>query len=79
MVKFKILKKERYNRYLAYVYLPDGSVLNEILVRKGLAWQYKKYSKSNQYQLLENKAKLEKLGLWQDKNPVAPWEWRKLK
>ncbi len=79
VVKYRILKKEKYNRFLAYVYLPDGSVLNEILVRKGLAWQYKKYSKSNHYQLLENKARNEKLGLWKEDHPKAPWEWRKLK
>ena len=38
-------------------------------------------SKNNQfaYAFTENNARLHKIGLFQDKAPVAPWQWRKNK
>ncbi|MBE0576394.1 MAG: thermonuclease family protein [Desulfuromonadales bacterium] len=59
------------------MFLPDGSNLNKQIVEAGYAWQYKKYSKDPKYGDLEAEARAEKLGLWQDKEPVPPWEWRK--
>jgi len=46
-------------------------------VKNGFAWHYKKYSKDNSYDDLEKQARKLKLGLWNDKIPTAPWEWRK--
>jgi endonuclease YncB( thermonuclease family) len=49
-----------------------------------MAWHYKKYIKSQNvedrqsYNNAEQDARLNKIGLWSDVNPVAPWEWRKL-
>lgn len=53
--------------------------LNEALVSNGLAWHYKKFSKELSYDILEQKARSYKIGLWQDSNPTAPWIWRKSK
>jgi endonuclease YncB( thermonuclease family) len=53
--------------------------LNEALVSNGLAWHYKKFSKELSYDVLEQKARSYKIGLWQDSNPTAPWIWRKSK
>jgi micrococcal nuclease len=53
--------------------------LNEALVSHGLAWHYKKFSKELSYDVLEQKARFSKIGLWQDTNPIAPWIWRKSK
>ncbi len=36
--------KDRYDRTLAHVILPDGKELNRELVQAGLAWWYRKYS-----------------------------------
>lgn len=76
-VKCTLLKKEKYQRFLGIVYLPDGSQLNEILVRQGMAWDYKTYSAHTRMYMLEQKAREDKLGLWQDSAPLAPWEFRK--
>ncbi len=34
------LKKDRYGRYLAYVYLPDGRFVNLIMIKEGYAFYY---------------------------------------
>jgi micrococcal nuclease len=31
------------------------------------------------YDVLEQKARAAKIGLWSDPNPTAPWDWRKSK
>ncbi len=68
---------DRYGRTVGEVFLPDGSNLNKQIVGAGYAWQYKRYSKDPAYADLEEQARKTKLGLWQDKEPVPPWEWRK--
>jgi micrococcal nuclease len=55
---------DRYGRLLGEVVLPDGSVLNKELVKRGLAIHYKKYSKSVEYANLELEAQKKKLGIW---------------
>lgn len=55
---------DRYGRLLGEVVLPDGSVLNKELVKKGLAIHYKKYSSSIEYANLEINAQHKKIGLW---------------
>lgn len=70
-------KKDRNKRLLAEIILSNGKNLNKELVKNGLAWHYKKYSKDNSYDDLEKYARKLKLGLWTNKSPTAPWEWRK--
>lgn len=70
-------KKDRNKRLLAEIILSNGKNLNKELVKNGFAWHYKKYSKDNSYDDLEKYARKLKLGLWTDKSPTAPWEWRK--
>jgi endonuclease YncB( thermonuclease family) len=53
--------------------------LNKRIVGAGYAWQYKKYSKDPAYADLEAEARAARLGLWQEKNPVPPWEWIRAK
>lgn len=71
-------RPDRYKRWIAEVFYKNQN-LNKELVRNGLAWHFKKYSKNENYTELENIARAKKIGLWQDKNPVAPWDWRKTK
>ena len=52
-------------------------------IRRGLAWHYKKYQGEQSvedrgtYGEAEVGARGNLLGLWKDKKPVAPWEWRR--
>lgn len=70
-------KKDRNKRLLAEIILSNGKNLNKELVKNGLAWHYKRYSKDNSYDDLEKQARKQKLGLWKEKKQVSPWEWRK--
>ena len=55
-----------YGRTLAYVYLPDGRCVNEILVSEGYAKPYSRYycNELTNYQVLNMKAKKERKGLY---------------
>ncbi|MGA9213455.1 thermonuclease family protein [Kaistella sp.] len=73
-------KKGNYDgrgRMIAEIYVNDKINANKEMVKSGLAWHYKKYSKSEEYALLENRARKNRVGLWADKNPMAPWDFRK--
>jgi micrococcal nuclease len=76
-VTLKCIGKDRYGRTLAEVTLPDGRILNHVLVEEGLAWHYRRYSNDRYYQQLELEARAKKRGLWSDPDPKAPWEWRR--
>ena len=77
IVTVKAKTKDRYGRTIGEVILPNGDSLNRLLIRDGYAWHYKKYSKDKTLADLENQARNNKVGLWQDKNPTAPWDWRR--
>lgn len=71
-------KYDRNKRLIAELISESGININKEIVSNGLAWHYKKYSSDTSYSRLETIARENKLGLWSDENPVAPWEWRKL-
>lgn len=68
---------DQYGRILGEVILPDGRSLNRELVRSGYAWWYRRYSDDPVLQQLEEEARRERRGLWRDKNPIPPWEFRR--
>ena len=69
-------KKDKYKRVLGTIYY-NNTDINLQQVKDGYAWVYKKYSKNHNYFKAEKEAKSKKLGLWSDKNPIEPWEFRK--
>jgi len=69
---------DRYNRVLGILYV-DNLIINEYLVRQGLAWHYKQFNKSHRLDSLEKLARKEKLNIWSLPNPIPPWEYRKNK
>jgi len=70
--------KDRYGRTLAYVYVGKVCV-NKELVKRGMAWHYKKYNKDSELAKLEVLARKAKVGLWAQGKAIAPWVWRKTK
>lgn len=75
-------KRDRYGRVLGKVLL-DGADLNLIQINRGMAWHYKAYAREQTpedrttYASAEDVARKEKRGLWLDKDPTPPWDWRK--
>jgi endonuclease YncB( thermonuclease family) len=69
-------EKDQYGRILGSVY-PDKVNVNQQMVRDGLAWFYRKYSKSAELAGAEAEAKAAKRGLWADASQTPPWDFRK--
>jgi micrococcal nuclease len=69
--------RDRYRRTIGDVVLPDGRSLNQELIKAGMAWWYRHYSKDRTLEDLESEARSQKRGLWSDADPIAPWEWRR--
>ena len=69
--------KDERGRILGTVTCGDTEA-NAELVKRGLAWVYRAYLPlgSPLYEF-ETSARLMQRGLWHDKDPVPPWEWRK--
>lgn len=66
--------RDRYGRTVALVW-PGPTSLNEELVKAGLAWAYRQYSED--YVGQEAEARKAHRGLWGDRNPVPPWDFRR--
>ena len=77
-------KKDRYGRTLGKV-MVDGTDVCLEQIKAGLAWHYKRYASEQpvqdraDYAAAEDRAKGERIGLWSDAQPTAPWGWRREK
>ena len=75
-------KADRYGRAIGKV-LVDGIDANLQQVSRGFAWHYKAYEREQSlsdrqlYDFAQSEARAARRGLWQDAEPVAPWDWRK--
>lgn len=69
-------QRDEHKRYLGYVNCA-GTDANAEQLKHGMAWGSPKSTKptSALYEL-EAYARLRRIGLWRDENPVAPWEFR---
>lgn len=80
-VKVRKLYYDKYGRNIALVYLGDDC-LNEILVARGMAWVHIAYCKRpvcNAWRALQAKARKQRTGLWKEREPTPPWEWKRKK
>jgi endonuclease YncB( thermonuclease family) len=73
----EILAQDKYQRSLGWLQCNqvDASLY---LVKQGLAWHDERYSHDREIEQAQEQAKAQKLGLWADIKPMAPWVWRKL-
>ena len=84
-------KTDRYGRKVCKVWVQPSDCptcgktldLGHAQVIAGLAWWYRAYAKEQsaddqgRYESAEDEARLRKQGLWRDKKPEPPWEWRR--
>lgn len=79
LVKFVPTKKpDSHNRLIGFTYLEDGTEMSHEMIKAGLAWHFKKYNSDEDLAELEIQARNSKIGLWQNENPMSPWENRRL-
>jgi len=74
-------KLDRYGRTVGKVTV-NGIDANLAQILAGMAWWYEKYRKEQSpadqqtYAQTEQQARLQRVGLWSDKSPTPPWEFR---
>lgn len=63
--------RDRYDRILRYVYLPDSTSVNERIIREGYGFYYPyfPFKKSGQFEIAQQKARAENKGLWGNCTP----------
>ena len=74
-VTVRVHGRDRYGRTLGTVEA-DGQDANRQMVADGMAWHFVEYSNDAGLAQAERDARAAGRGLWADKAPVAPWEWR---
>ena len=70
--------RDKYNRLLSYIRLPDGRILNEELISQGFGYADTRFPHSfyEKYIQLEKTAREEKKGLWGKVTPGQMPQWR---
>jgi micrococcal nuclease len=64
--------RDRYNRLLRYVYLPDGTLVNLKLVQEGYGFYYPyfPFTKSDEFSKAQDAAKAANKGVWGNCTPI---------
>ena len=76
------MTRDKYGRLLAYVHLPDGQMLNRLLVAQGYAYADPRFDHryKREFGDLQRRARKDGAGLWKDVNPSdLPYYYRDLK
>lgn len=86
-VQVEWTKHDRYRRIVGVVrYSQCEGCIRDAglgLVMDGYAWRYRKYANEQSsedrqaYEYAERLAKSKRLGLWADRDPIPPWDWRR--
>jgi endonuclease YncB( thermonuclease family) len=68
--------KDRYGRWIGHL-SSNGVDVNRQMIATGNAWHYGDYSRDTSLAALQSQAQSQRLGLWAQPSPVAPWDFRK--
>ena len=68
--------KDRYGRWIGHL-SSNGVDVNRQMIATGNAWHYVDYSRDTSLAALQSQAQSQRLGLWAQPSPVAPWDFRK--
>lgn len=67
---------DRYGRTIGVIHIGERNA-NREMVQQGLAWAYRQYLNDSTLMRVESSARRARRGLWADKEPVAPWDFRR--
>jgi len=73
----QVSKTDRYGRSIGKVSTSTIQDVGFEMIKAGYAWQYRDFNNDKSYTLAENLARKNMKGLWQDKNPIRPQDYRK--
>lgn len=80
-VNLTVTDSDRYGRKISEVRLSDGTLIQEVLAREGLALVYRPYLKNcpsaASVEQAEAEAKQQQRGVWSDAKFVEPWAYRR--
>ena len=71
--------EKTYNREVCIIMRNDMDI-NREMVKRGYAWAYRKHLKSpyaSEYIEAEKEARSRRAGIWQEDNPLPPWEFKR--
>lgn len=72
-----VRSQDRYGRTLAQVTCA-GTDANAEQVRRGYAWIFTRYARPDSpLYTLQSEARAAHRGLWMDRSPTPPWDWRR--
>ena len=74
-VKILSSGKDKYGRTIGRIYIGETWINLEML-KAGCAWHYKQYSKDEELAKAEVAAREEKIAIWSNPVPIAPWDYR---
>jgi len=73
--------KDRFDRWVGKLWLNNVDI-NLVQIQRGMAWHFKHYARDQpsadraSYDHAEQQARQARVGLWQDANPMPPWQFR---
>ena len=76
LIRLKKVDEDRYGRWVCRGYTEEGLDLSVEMIKVGLAWHYKKHSTDKELAILEENARVNKMGLWSEPLSLPPWEVR---
>lgn len=82
MIKLKELGRDKYGRIIGEIFLNEKNI-NVEQIKSGFAWHYKHHEGQQSfeerliYSQAEKYARENRLGVWQDDNPIPPWDYRR--
>jgi micrococcal nuclease len=80
LVQVYLTGEKTYGREVCIIY-DQGMNINLEMVKRGYAWAYRRYLKrpyASEFIDAEKYAREQKLGIWQEANPMPPWEFRRM-
>lgn len=83
-LRVAIQKKDVYGRWLASIWIEDQD-LGLVMIEEGMVWFFRRYQSDlsqeqrRAYDEAEKSAQRAQRGLWQETDPVPPWEFRQQK
>lgn len=71
------LGTDKHGRFVVHILTLNHKPISHSLVQCGLAWAYPAYVGADEtLKALETQARTDRLGLWSQANPIAPWNYR---